>query len=242
MQTKNLKFKFTKEVDEKGFFSGHASVFGNMDLAKEIVDAGAFSRTLNHHQNWTKILWQHDWYYPIGGAKVEEDETGLKFDGQLILEDNPEAKKAYSLMKNTAQGKSVIDTMSIGYDVVSGYYDENNIRHLSELKLYEISPVTFAANPLARIDSVKGFQYLIDELKSGRVLSSNNRTLVQNAIEALQALLEAAGEVDDSDKSHSSISIDLTGLSHEYSEGSDDHSLEKELEKLLSEMQAELKR
>jgi len=49
----------------------------------------------------------------------------------------------------------VINEMSIGYDAVKeGFKD--GIRHLKEVKLWDVSPVTFAANPEAVILSVKG--------------------------------------------------------------------------------------
>ena len=91
----------------------------------------------------------------------------------------------------------VITEMSICYDTITEGW-EKGIRHLRELRLWDASPVTFAANPEASITGVKAdLEHL---LKSGRVLSATNKDKVQAAINALQALLDNA---DDNDSSKS---------------------------------------
>jgi hypothetical protein len=88
---------------------------------------------------------------PIGVATVEQDEKGLRFDGQLVLED-PTARKAHAHMKAGSVAK-----MSIGFDVMPGGAEvmKSGTRKLTALELWEISPVTFAMNPATSIDSVK---------------------------------------------------------------------------------------
>jgi hypothetical protein len=46
--------------------------------------------------------------------------------------------------------------MSIGYDVLQEHYDDAGIRHLTEVKLWEVSAVTFPMNEAAQVFSVKG--------------------------------------------------------------------------------------
>jgi len=103
----------------------------------------------------------------------------------------------------------VINEVSIGYDTIMQKMD-GAIRHLKEVRLWDISPVTFAANPNATILSVKSIYDELAELlhvpiidgKSGRVLSTINKDKVQAALNALQALLDAAGDAEPEKSTH----------------------------------------
>ncbi len=87
--------------------------------------------------------------------------------------------------------EGIINELSIGYDSIIEEYDKlNRIRYLKEVKLYEVSAVTFGANDLCKVTDVKTLDMWIEEIKSGRVLSSGNRDKIKNAIENLMALLE----------------------------------------------------
>jgi HK97 family phage prohead protease len=140
-----------KAFGDSGSFEGYASIFGNVDLGGDIIERGAFKEIVKGRDGKIKILNQHRTSDPIGVAEVKQDDKGLYFQGQLILE-APSARSAYALMKGGA-----LDGMSIGYDVLEGGAKvlESGIRQLKALKLWEISPVTFGMNPLAGIDNVK---------------------------------------------------------------------------------------
>lgn len=141
----------TKAFGDSGSFEGYASIFGNVDLGGDVVERGAFKEIVKGRNGLVKILYQHNPRDPIGTAEVKQDDKGLSFRGQLILE-AASARSAYALMKGGA-----LDGMSIGYDVLDGGSKvlESGIRMLTGLKLWEISPVTFGMNMLAGIDSVK---------------------------------------------------------------------------------------
>jgi uncharacterized protein len=66
----------------------------------------------------------------------------------LILTD-PTAQKAYTFMK-----AGVVKGLSIGYDTIQSTYD-GDIRHLTELHLWEISCVSFPMNESAQVSGVK---------------------------------------------------------------------------------------
>lgn len=140
-----------KALSETGQFAGHASVFGNIDDGGDVVVKGAFQEMELTSDGHVRILNQHNMRDPIGKATVKQDEIGLAFDGQLLME-LPSARNMYALMK-----AKIIDGMSIGFDVLEGGAEIMNsgVRMLKALKLYEISPVTFGMNTLARIESVK---------------------------------------------------------------------------------------
>lgn len=137
-------------------FSGYASYFANPDAYGDIVEPGAFTGTLAEHKaNGTSpvMLWNHDAFaMPIGiWDALEEDDRGLKASGRFL--DTSIANDAYLCVKAGA-----VSGLSIGY-VVTGFEMERTgatvIRRITEVKLIEISVVTFPANDLARVSDVK---------------------------------------------------------------------------------------
>ena len=151
------------DVDDLGYFKGYAAYFNNLDSWDDIIIPGAFKKTLKKHGKDVVVLYQHDSWTPIGlPISMEEDQKGLMTESRLILDlDDPQ--KAHILMKNR-----LIKRLSIGYyaDPKKQKYIEENgkrIRELNEItQLFEFSPVTFAANPKAKITSVKS----IDDLRA----------------------------------------------------------------------------
>lgn len=144
-----------KAVEDDGVFEGLGSVFGNVDSYKEIVASGAFTETL---ANWKSsgrlppVLWQHRSGEPIGPyVEMEERAIGLHVKGQLLVNDVQRAKEARALMKARA-----VNGLSIGFVTREDSYDRvTGIRTLKKVDLWEVSVVTFPANPAAQISSVK---------------------------------------------------------------------------------------
>jgi HK97 family phage prohead protease len=145
-----------KEVSAEGVFHGYGSVFGNLDSDRDIITAGAFTKSLKRRQpSKVKLLWQHDPTQPIGvWEAMEEDKRGLKVQGRLLINQGvPKADEAYALLKAGA-----LDAMSIGFAIPAGgaEWDSNkNVRTINEVDLWEVSIVTFPANGKARITRVK---------------------------------------------------------------------------------------
>lgn len=127
---------------------GLASVFSNIDLGNEVVVAGAFARTLKARGNEVPILWQHNAREPVGIGKLAETGSGLMVEGQLILWVS-KAREAYDPMK-----ARILKGLSIGYVVIRDEV-KSGVRYLQELKLYEVSLVTFPMNEMATVTSVK---------------------------------------------------------------------------------------
>lgn len=143
------------DVDDKGRFSGYASVFGVIDAYREVVAAGAFKQTIKDIKRQKKLLpalWSHRSDEPIGGYdELEEDEHGLRVSGFLLVEEITRAKEVHSLMK-----KGIVRGLSIGYYVIDdSWNDKERVRTLKKLDLVEVSPVMFPANAEAQIDAVK---------------------------------------------------------------------------------------
>lgn len=141
-----------KNIKDGGEFSGYASVFGVLDSYGDVVMPGAFTATLDDHKkNGTSpaLLWQHNFDEPIGTMTAEQDDTGLKIDGKLVL-DTQRGREAYALLKAGA-----LDGLSFGFIVTDREYRDDGVRLVKSVDLWESSLVTFGANSLARVTEVR---------------------------------------------------------------------------------------
>lgn len=148
-------------VSQDGQFSGYASLFGVADLANDIVEFGAFSKTLELHSSRpVRMLFLHDPDLVIGRwLTLRQDNKGLYVEGQLSL-DVARAKDIHSLMLSGA-----LDGLSIGFKTRKSYKDQmTGARYISEADLWEISVVTFPMLPDARVTQVKSNSPLSDAL------------------------------------------------------------------------------
>lgn len=140
-----------KSLNEQGEISGYASVFGELDRNGDIVEQGAFKKSVKEFAEGKKpkLLWQHDTSEPIGIIdELFEDDHGLFVKAHLLM-DLPKAKEVYLLLKNKA-----LDSFSIGYKI-RHHFIKNNQKHLTDIELLEVSVVTFPACTSATIEAVK---------------------------------------------------------------------------------------
>jgi HK97 family phage prohead protease len=150
-------------IEDSGKIAGYASVFSITDNHGDIVEKGAFSKSLDHFQktnSFPKMLWQHQAETPIGKWTLfKEDDYGLYVEGQLLLT-LPKAQEVYEMIKN-----KMVDGLSIGCRIKESIKGEHaNERILKQIDLLEISLVTFAANQAAKILSIKSFMSYQHEL------------------------------------------------------------------------------
>ncbi|MEZ5913090.1 MAG: HK97 family phage prohead protease [Paracoccaceae bacterium] len=128
---------------------GYASVFGRRDQGGDVVQTGAYAKSLASlaaKGRRVKMLWQHDPNEPIGiWDEVREDAHGLFVKGRLLPEVG-RGREAMALI-----GAGAIDGLSIGYRTVKAEKDSKGQRLLSELELWEVSLVTFPMLPEARV-------------------------------------------------------------------------------------------
>lgn len=188
----------------EGQFVAYASIFGNIDAYGDIVQPGAFTKTLEEWEtsgNLLPVLFGHnmaDPDYNIGHViEAVEDEKGLKITAQLDL-DTPKGASTYRLLK----GKR-ISQMSFAYDVIDGRpaeLDGADVFELHEVKVYEVSVVPIGANQETSILAVKaGADVLAGGVKEGRVLASKHLDSLRSARDSIDAVLAAAEAVNDQD-------------------------------------------
>lgn len=186
------------EIKAKGdlLFEGYANVFNVRDSWDDIVLAGAFKKTLKEHMHRIKVLNQHKYTEVIGRPlRLAEDSKGLEFEAKIS--DTSLGRDVYTLINDKA-----LTEMSIGYNAVKWEYDkEEGIRYLKEIKLWEISPVTWAANEEATInknlrekydimeEELKRLEALVKQFKRDEPPRIDTDPVIQSAIDEVRKYL-----------------------------------------------------
>lgn len=136
---------------------GYAATYDPDDVGDKILP-GAFAECLKfRHEDPIKekgrsdirVLWQHD--QPIGVLlEAREDEKGLWIKARISR-----TALGDDVLQLLADG--AVDRMSIGYMVPSGGSTQGagGLRVIRNIDLWEVSFVTFPANPRAVVDGVK---------------------------------------------------------------------------------------
>lgn len=152
---KKLEFRTLeiKSIDNNSdndelFIEGYGAVFGNVDSYDDIIVQGAFNKSLSENKGRIAFCYQHELDEPIGKiVEIKEDEKGLWL--RVRISDSCDEIK-------TKIREGILKEMSVGFQTMIATYDENtDIRTIKEVKLWEVSLVTIAANPLAYITELK---------------------------------------------------------------------------------------
>jgi HK97 family phage prohead protease len=138
------------DADEKaGIIKGYGSYFGNKDSDNDVIMKGAYKKTIEENGARVKYLYQHDMNQPIGKmTELYEDEKGLVFVAEIAK--TQLGNDVVELMKSGVITENSVGIMPLQKNNKDGY------REITEVKLYEISAVTLAANDQAKILDVKG--------------------------------------------------------------------------------------
>lgn len=169
---------YITSVDEaQGIVEAVVNVFGILDDGNDVVQRGAFTKTLTERGLKVKVLDNHraDSVMRVVGRVLEMREVGRDALPANVLAQWPEAtgglwtKTQYLL--NTPEGEGVfrriaagaVDEYSIGYTAMQVDYQKMTLpdgrtisaRILKELRLYEYSPVIFGMNPATATVGVK---------------------------------------------------------------------------------------
>jgi HK97 family phage prohead protease len=138
------------DADEKaGIIKGYGSYFGNKDSDNDVITKGAYKKTIAENGDRVKYLYQHDMNQPIGKmTELYEDDKGLVFVAEIAK--TQLGNDVVELMKS-----GVITENSVGIMPIQKN-NKGDYREITEVKLYEISAVTLAANDQAKILDVKG--------------------------------------------------------------------------------------
>ena len=210
-EKKTIEFELEDYNEAEGIFTGYGAVFSNIDSGGDIIEPGAFTKTIAESADRVKILSGHnESLLPIGKPlELREDAKGLYLKAKIS--DTVLGRDVKTLI-----GDRVLGELSIGYDPIVFDYDEDGIRHLREVKLWEISVVTWAMNEEATITGFKTsdltaqlearlkaeLQTDAADIKAGRKISASRMkslkdasTSMKTAVKLLDAIIrEAEGD------------------------------------------------
>ena len=141
-----IEIKAVRE-DQNLFVEGYAAVFGNIDSYNDRLQKGAFINTING-ANRDRIAFckDHDLRDVIGVVvDLKEDERGLWFRAKVSK--TRDGKDVEVLIEDGALKEFSIGFITKGYE----WNEDDGVRTLTEVELWEISLVTRAANEQARL-------------------------------------------------------------------------------------------
>lgn len=149
LEFKNFEIKsIDTSVENELYIEGYGAYFGNVDSYNDIIVRGAFTKTLSENKGRIAFCYQHEIDEPIGKIEeIKEDEKGLWLRVRISdAEDEVKTKIKEGILKE----------MSVGFQTIVAEYDQStDIRTIKEVKLWEVSLVTIAANPLAVVMQMK---------------------------------------------------------------------------------------
>lgn len=191
-----LKLAAPGQAAEDMTFSGYGAVFNNVDAWGDMIMPGAFAANLSAIKSgaspWPMMLLQHggrnlgaEDMNPVGiWMDLAEDGVGLKVEGKLA--DTPRGRELYALMK--MEPRPAITGLSIGYiakEWEARSKPDEPRRKLKRIELIEISPVTFPANPKARVESIKSIRQVERILRDGGLSERETKTILAQAAMAI---------------------------------------------------------
>lgn len=136
---------------------GYASTFGNIDLGDDIVEKGAFAKSIIKNPS-VPVLSGHDMQEKIGDTtRMKEDEVGLFVEIILPKDDTFVTGRIMPQMKSSKIAGR-LQEMSIGFRIIDSSRETREgkqVRLLNEVDLFEISLVSKAMNPQAKVTDFK---------------------------------------------------------------------------------------
>lgn len=208
-----------RATDDGSGFDGHASTWWVVDSYGTAMKPGAFKKTLKERGSRVPLLWQHWPDVPIGKpTTLAEDETGLAFTASVAIESRAGAEAMALLRADVPLGMSFgfqtvkdrpikdADHEYLDWSQADPFYTSDDgrqyVRIIEEVKLWEISLVTFPANESATISAVRAdaeaevLSSLLDAIKTNR-LDETRVALVDQVVAAWQQRAEPEAVITD---------------------------------------------
>lgn len=192
MDYKSIELKETAIDMSARTIEGYAATW-DLDQVDDIIMPGAFKKTIDEGflSKRIKMMWEHA--DPLGmPIEMAEDSKGLYVKGRVSR--TRDGDDRLELMRDR-----VVSQMSIGFMIPknkSGFDESTGVRVISEIKLFEFSPVTFPANEAAHILAVKSLQEQFLIAKSKGINPKDSKEL-SRLFGELKALVDVTEPLED---------------------------------------------
>ena len=199
--------------DEKGEVAAVFSIFDKVDSDGDIVKAGSIKSGFKSGD--VPMVWAHKWDMPIGKGQIEQDDDKATFKGQFFM-DTESGKEAYNLVK--AMGE--LQQWSFGFKVDDSEYgkfkkdgsdEEEDVRFLKGLTVYEVSPVLVGANQETYTMAIKSNTELLEELSEEKAVMTTESMNQPEPEEETEEVEEAPAEevIDEVDTEFEEVSEEV---------------------------------
>ncbi|TVS11858.1 MAG: HK97 family phage prohead protease [Gammaproteobacteria bacterium] len=156
-KTIRVGFEAKAVSEEERTFEGLAAAY-SLDLGGDVIQPGAFRRTIDHWKASGRVLPFLDQHSPSVNPShsvtqhtlgritdMEERDGGLWIRVKVA---RTQAGDDYMALLRDG----MVEGLSIGYRAVNPEMDDEGVRHLKEVALMEVSAVTWGMNPDALVD------------------------------------------------------------------------------------------
>ena len=144
LEYKSIFNGVVKDVDKKSrTVSGYFSAYGNVDSDNDIIEKGAYTKTINERAKEVFMLYNHNWDYLMDrgsrSLKLIDDDFGLGFEAKIA-----DTNMGRDLLVYYEEG--LVNEHSVGFQTTKAVNDTNGTRIIKEIKLWEGSAVPLGAN------------------------------------------------------------------------------------------------
>lgn len=222
MILKGLNQGFADSDMKQGIVSGYFAMFGNKDLDGDVIEAGAFSKTVMERgpqgKQLIKYLLDHDKNKVVAKImNLYEDEKGLRYEAKI---GSHAAGQDFQKMIES----ELINQHSFGFRTIKEQYDADSKANLiKEVMMYEGSAVQFlGANPETTFIDLKSeqdaFNYLERLEKFVKTSDATDETLekLENQLKSLLDILKPADATLEETKAEAVEVITINDLKKQF--------------------------
>ena len=198
MILKGLNQGFADSDMKQGIVSGYFAMFGNKDLDGDVIEPGAFTKTVMERgpqgKQLIKYLLDHDKNKVVAKMNnLYEDNKGLRYEAKIGTH---AAGQDFQKMIES----ELINQHSFGFRTIKEEFDqEAKMNRIREVMMYEGSAVQFlGANPETTFIDLKSeadaFEYLTRLEKFVKTSDATDETLekLENQLKSLMEMLKPA--------------------------------------------------
>ena len=222
MILKGLNQGFADSDMKQGIVSGYFAMFGNKDLDGDVIEQGAFSKTVMERgpqgKQLIKYLLDHDKNKVVAKImNLYEDEKGLRYEAKI---GSHAAGQDFQKMIES----ELINQHSFGFRTIKEQYDADSKANLiKEVMMYEGSAVQFlGANPETTFIDLKSeqdaFNYLERLEKFVKTSDATDETLekLENQLKSLLDILKPADATLEETKAEAVEVITINDLKKQF--------------------------